>query len=664
MNGKSFYWQRILTVFLVTGLILAFLIGNVMQSGAKIELNDMISQTDRSESSYAGMGSEKIFCRTERADEMLLAAKPGTLPQGNAYSEVRTIGDAENTITTFENDDWDYDTFAAEYGSFQRADGTSGYYVVPAGGYFAASAEFWINAVPLESVAGVMFYIDFSELFTKEGVGVGLQIGTSAEGTIWDIAQITRYNAEENASGYYYDYLSGQWINVNISNGSIALPDGYAGWIYFPLQAYAEAEIDGVKTAIGSSGKSGQVQILHLTMPIGDCFETASQIVFDDISFVIEAEQHVHEYAFVKTVEPTCTENGADILQCECGQVQYENVTAATGHSLTDWKDVGDGLAYSVCDVCGAVQTEERAGAAAAEEIVTVTFDYGKAGGQTVKKFPKGYTLRKQDIPNKFSYGDQDVYQFICWTLDQEGIQTFNPVGVSLTEGDIKLYAQYTLCSYDMSAAHGKFMAMTSDVSFNGGPYCVSSAYQKTVVLGHSNYSLWHSMESYFASYGMDVINNSIAGGTTYNYIEYLPNLILRYQPKVAVIAFSSNDVCYHQMTDKKIQENFTSIYETIRQLSPQTIVVFASGVSLMGRPEYKNNVIRMNEWIYDFCEKNEMLEFMDCSEAYEKFMAEHVYPDGWDFWTHMDQEGLQQVVGESMLRTLREIEERYGLDL
>lgn len=666
MERKSSAVQKIFVLIVLAAFLSAALAMSFLRGGAEGEAAPSASENAAQEegtADYAGKGEVKMFERDLRADGELLAAKPRTLPQGSAYTEIRTIGGAEYTVDRFENDDWDHDTYAAEYGRFQGADGTEAYYLVPAGGDYEPSAEFWISAVSLDTVAGVLFYIDFSDLFTKEGVRVGLQLGASGSGGEWDISKLIRYDAADGADGYYYEYASGEWKNAAAEGGSIALPDGYEGWVYFPLDLYADAQVDGTETDVGTDGVSAFVQMLHLAMPVGDLYETASQIVFDDFTFVAEGAEHEHEYSFVKTVAPTCTAAGADIWQCACGQVKYENGAAAAGHSYSEWTDGGGGLAYAVCEDCGRAETEAREGAPAEGETVTVTFDHGKAGGSTVKKFPQGYTLSRSDIPWKFSYGEEDIYQFICWTIDEAGIIPLNPAGLTLSDGDLTLYAQYSLCSYDRGP-YGKFLAMMGDVSFNGGPYDLQSGFGKTIVMGNSNYSLWHSMESYFAGYGMTVVNNSINGASSYNYVEFLPNLVLRYQPQAVIVGTTSNDMSYHQMTDKAILKNMEQIYESVRENSPHTVVLFGGAISLPGRPEYRKNVERVNAMLEEFCERNERAEYIDLSGSFTEFCEEHVYPDGWDTWTHLDQEGLLQVFGENMLRKLQEVEQRYGLDL
>ena len=42
---------------------------------------------------------------------------------------------------------------------------------------------------------------------------------------------------------------------------------------------------------------------------------------------------HTHDFRFLETVRPTCTELGFDRFQCaECGALQKTNYTPASGH--------------------------------------------------------------------------------------------------------------------------------------------------------------------------------------------------------------------------------------------------------------------------------------------------------------------------------------------
>ena len=113
-----------------------------------------------------------------------------------------------------------------------------------------------------------------------------------------------------------------------------------------------------------------------------------------------------HEFAFVETVAPTCTEEGYDIYRCECGEEEYRNETNALGHSYAlqnvveatcttegysgdwvctrcgeasgtgntvpalghDWSDwteetaatyLNAGTEYRTCTACGETETEE-----------------------------------------------------------------------------------------------------------------------------------------------------------------------------------------------------------------------------------------------------------------------------------------------------------------
>ena len=76
------------------------------------------------------------------------------------------------------------------------------------------------------------------------------------------------------------------------------------------------------------------------------------------------ATPHVHDYRFLETVRPTCTELGYDRFQCSiCGALQKTNYVPASGH---DYKTVvireascqQGGLELHSCSKCGAFYTE------------------------------------------------------------------------------------------------------------------------------------------------------------------------------------------------------------------------------------------------------------------------------------------------------------------
>lgn len=75
-------------------------------------------------------------------------------------------------------------------------------------------------------------------------------------------------------------------------------------------------------------------------------------------------EPHVHDYEFLETVRPTCTELGYDRFQCSgCGALQKTNYVPATGHDydtivIREASCQQGGLELHMCKNCGSYYTE------------------------------------------------------------------------------------------------------------------------------------------------------------------------------------------------------------------------------------------------------------------------------------------------------------------
>ena len=73
---------------------------------------------------------------------------------------------------------------------------------------------------------------------------------------------------------------------------------------------------------------------------------------------------HNHDYRYLETVSPTCTELGYDRFQCnECGALQKRNYTPTTGHDyntivIRDASCQQGGLELHACKSCGSYYTE------------------------------------------------------------------------------------------------------------------------------------------------------------------------------------------------------------------------------------------------------------------------------------------------------------------
>ena len=70
-------------------------------------------------------------------------------------------------------------------------------------------------------------------------------------------------------------------------------------------------------------------------------------------------ENHTHDYRYVETIAPSCTDLGFEYWQCDgCGRLEKRNYTLAAGHSYEDITIreatcKQGGLVLTMCKKCG-----------------------------------------------------------------------------------------------------------------------------------------------------------------------------------------------------------------------------------------------------------------------------------------------------------------------
>ncbi len=581
-------------------------------------------------------------------DNAQIYSKPMVSPSGKLLSFVKQTTFAQGTYDWIENDDWDWDTYASKYGV--RLDGMNQVFsLYPAGGGYNPSFEVWVPAYSISGTSAVSVFYDFSKMANAENIKLKFKLCTSELGDISNPSNLTRTVFVGTA--YYYDYVAGEYVEaVSDREGIISLPDSFKGYIYLPMAGFSALSTDGV-------GGSFFVQMYHMDMWVGENFENSSEIIIDDIDIVVEGEAHTHEYTLTGTVEPTCKLQGLNLNTCSCGQVKWTDMVECLGHSVGNKFYATESLSSAVCTTCGALEFFEETSTTHWENAVSVKYDYlSDYLTDITVEYPSGITLAVDDIFYEYkAVNGIDNYQFFRFTSDELGVYGNNPVGLTLSQ-DITLYAHYNLCSYDGE----KFRAMNSDISFNGGPYIDEQHSGKIIMIGASNMSLWHNMENWYSQRGYQVLNNSVAGSSSYNYLEFVQELILMYRPKMVITQISSNDLCYHQMTDKQIMENTQKFYDAIQEACPGTPMILMTSGYLPGRVEYFTAVTRINKKTEKFCEKNEFAYFIDSTEgAMDAVMS---YPNGWDTWTHRGQEYCEQIYGTKLLPYIENIAEQLNI--
>ncbi|MBQ3427537.1 MAG: S-layer homology domain-containing protein [Clostridia bacterium] len=87
----------------------------------------------------------------------------------------------------------------------------------------------------------------------------------------------------------------------------------------------------------------------------------------DKSTRVAASDVHTHDYRYIETVKPTCTELGYERWQCnECGALEKKNYTPATGHNhdtivIREASCTQGGYVLHMCKRCGDYYTENTA---------------------------------------------------------------------------------------------------------------------------------------------------------------------------------------------------------------------------------------------------------------------------------------------------------------
>lgn len=574
---------------------------------------------------------------------------PKTTPQNGLMTTVSTYDFTKNGFDRIYNNEYSADTYALGYGKVTEGANTRYFISTCGGGYNPQLLAYAANGDDLSGATWVSLYVDTTDLQTTDGFSIGMRLylANTKKVSSGSTSVLAPLHPKNGAFAAYYT-ADGVWQTAKIADGKLPLPKDFCGYVAFQLSSFSHAKeenkkyFDNCKTfadLVGAGHKYlGRV---HLFTAVGDTYESQTDIRIDDLTFFSSGDAHSHTFTKGKTVAPTCTEDGYTVHTCDgCGVSIQTDVTESHGHNYGAYKADTDGVAYRICASCAYVETnaEITATAKGKDDLVTVTFDFGDAGGKQIVKLRKGDTLTKAHVPRKMTYQKRYIYQFNCWTSDKGNICPKNPVGMTVTE-DVTFYARWLIANYA-----NKYIGAASIVSTNGGAYTWEEG--RVIVYGNSNMSLYHGLETAFANDGVPVYNNSIAGSTSYEMIEYFKACVLTYKPKAILTNVTTNDMAYYNMSEKQILENMKTMYEMVREYLPDTVLFITSGNPLPGRTEYTQTIERVNYATARFCYANTHCEFVN---SYPKVLAfAKEYPTGWDTWTHMDQAHLTIVFDDA----------------
>ena len=582
----------------------------------------------------------------------MVYSTPTTSPKNKMFVTDKNLSFAVGSYDWHENDDWDWDTCASEYGFINKPNNDRTFYLMPAGGTYHPSFEFWVSSCPINNNSGFIIDVDFSDFLDSKDIKLSLEVRTSQFGFESLISNLTTNSPTIGASCYYYDYAQGLWIETIVDNeGYVALPDGYKGDVYIPINCYANISSNNVGI------EDCYLQMYHLDFSISNNVESFSKAYFDEIRMVREDSVHEHNYKTIKTYFPTCSTIGLELEKCDCGQVKWNNFQNKKDHNVGVKYHCADNLTAALCNECKSlVYYNEKCNTVLADGV-EITYEYMHDDVETQTRiYPKNYILRKEDIPyNHYISKGLDSWQLFRFTKDEVGLNGKNPLGYEVID-KTTFYGQYNFSSYDGE----KYRAMCSDVSLNGGPYDETTFSNQVVFVGQSNVSLWHNLENWYANYGVPVRNNSIAGATSHNYLEFIEELVLMYKPQIVVVAVSSNDLAYHNMTDKELVGNMIEFYEIINANLPDVEIIFASGNPLPGRNEYFGAIKRVNKKIESFCETKSNAHYVEIYDITMEYVK--IYPQYWDTWTHLEQSILAKLFGTEVYKVLNSIVEEKNI--
>lgn len=91
---------------------------------------------------------------------------------------------------------------------------------------------------------------------------------------------------------------------------------------------------------------------------------------------------------------------------------------------------------------------------------------------------------------------------------------------------------------------------------------------------------------------------------------------------------------------------------DIVREHCPGVKFVVSGMNPLPGRPEYFSSIKRINTKFDKIVSEMPDATFIDTAPQVWEFCKE--YPEGWNFWTHMNEDRLSVFLGDMMLPTIK----------
>ena len=173
---------------------------------------------------------------------------------------------------------------------------------------------------------------------------------------------------------------------------------------------------------------------------------------------------------------------------------------------------------------------------------------------------------------------------------------------------------------------------------------------------GNSNFSLAHNVVEDFSRRGLPLVKNAVAGGSTYNYYYDSDQLVIGYRPKILLFNLTTNDQAYWSMSEKDIINMTDKYIKRVHQYLPDCQIAIVNASPLPGRSEMFATAERLNEKMAKYAEQYDYTYYIDTYDFVYQRMLE--YPDGWEFWTHMDTDTLStwmNLIADGLMKIINE---------